>query len=538
MQNELRDAVVTEVQARILAACVRQAELSSGVPLDVVINETLYYELKRLETETNVKRREADSAFWKGIKRRLGHAGNAQQRSLLKQIIERFTCEVLGNFNPRVYDVATRVLPKALPLLLNGLSPKRVLARGGLPDLGDSIRIQGDLEGLQRAQKLGTVVLTPTHVSNLDSPIVGWVLYALGLPAYTYGAGINLFSNRMFSFFMHNLGAYRVDRLKKAPLYKDILKEYATFSLECGQSNLFFPAGTRVRSGRVEQQLKLGLLSSGLRAYINNLKHQRARPNIYVVPCNLNYHLVLEAETLIEDFLKREGKARFIITDDEFSRPRRVAHFMKELLRLEARITLTIGNTLDPFGNRVDPEGRSIDAHGREIDIRRYVSTQSGQVTHSPQRDRVYTTEAGEAIARAFMKNNVVLSTNLLAFTVFQMLKARHPELDLYRLLRSAGDGAGIAMAQLAEQLGRVLKAVRQHGHQGRLRLDELVAKGEPITIISDALKCFSSYHGKPVLRRRGDRVFPDDMKLLLYYHNRLRGYGLEHSARQGVVRR
>ena len=37
---------------------------------------------------------------------------------------------------------------------------------------------------------------------------------------------------------------------------------------------------------------------------------------IYIVPVTINYRLVLEAETLIADYLAEAGKHRYIITDD------------------------------------------------------------------------------------------------------------------------------------------------------------------------------------------------------------------------------
>jgi glycerol-3-phosphate O-acyltransferase len=49
---------------------------------------------------------------------------------------------------------------------------------------------------------------------------------------------------------------------------------------------------------------------------------------VYFVPATLNYALVLEAETLIEDHLKGAGQSRYIIEDDESSRARRVYSFM------------------------------------------------------------------------------------------------------------------------------------------------------------------------------------------------------------------
>ena len=54
---------------------------------------------------------------------------------------------------------------------------------------------------------------------------------------------------------MHNLGAYTVDRRKRDPLYKRVLKEYATMTLELGYDYLFFPGGSRSRSGAIELYL-------------------------------------------------------------------------------------------------------------------------------------------------------------------------------------------------------------------------------------------------------------------------------------------
>lgn len=527
MRNDLRDAVVTEVRSRTLESCAAQAQLPGGLPLDVLINDTLFHERKRLETDRDSPTRSSDLAFWDAAKSELSHAGETDLRRLLDEIIGRFANEVLGNFNPTVYGAVTKVAPRALSGLLNAMSPLRMMQSGGLPDIGDTIRIQGRVDALRRAIQQGTVIFTPTHVSNLDSPVVGWALWEMGLPPFTYGAGLNLFTNPMLSYFMRNLGAYRVDRRKTAPLYKDILKEYATVAIEKGVHNLFFPAGTRVRSGHLEEKLKYGLLSSGLRAYINNIRNGKPRPNVYVVPCTLNYHLVLEASTLMEDHLKSVGKARYIITDDEFSKPRQVLRFMRDLINLDSKIVVTIGEPMDVFGNRVDADGQSLDSRGRVVDISQYIRYR-GEAMQAPQRDRVYVGQCGAAIADAFKRDNVVMATNLVAFAAFRMYRAKNPEMGLYRLLRTAGDGAGLEMGRLADRVRRIALEVGERSRNGEMRMDEMVASGDPMTIITDALRHFGSYHSHPVLARRGDRVFSEDMNLLLYYANRLDNYGLQ----------
>jgi glycerol-3-phosphate O-acyltransferase len=318
-----------------------------------------------------------------------------------------------------------------------------------------------------------------------------------------------------------------VDRKKQHTLYKDILKEYATYSLEIGYHNLFFPGGTRARSGAVEQKLKLGLLGTGLDAYIRKLQAGDPRPNVYVVPCTVNYPLVLEAETLIDDYLKESGKAQYIITDDEFPKPRRVWRFMKEVVQLDSRITIEFGSPLDVYGNRVNDSGQSVDHRGRVIDTSRYVLV-DGKPAPDIDRDNQYTRELGVAVARAFRQHNVLASTHVAAFTVFQMLRKRNAGLDLYRLLRTGGEDEGIPIGEVVEQLERLMANLREREANGQVKLVPLLKSESARDILADALRLFGTYHTQAALERAGDRIFSKDMNLLLYYHNRLSGYGAE----------
>ena len=115
MRNELRDAAIVEVRSRIVDACLKQARLPEGMPLDVLINDTLYHEKQRLERDRQSPTRDEDLAFWEGVRSRLGKAGESEQKEILVRVVERFTEEVRGNFTPWVYDMATRFIPRALP---------------------------------------------------------------------------------------------------------------------------------------------------------------------------------------------------------------------------------------------------------------------------------------------------------------------------------------------------------------------------------------------------------------------------------------
>ena len=107
--------------------------------------------------------------------------------------------------------------------------------------LGRVLRVQGDVEHLRGLQNEGSLVFVPTHSSNLDSIVLAQAMDISGLPPVVYGAGKNLFTNPIISFFMHNLGAYRVDRRIRVGLYKEVLKLYSQVMIERGYHSLFLP---------------------------------------------------------------------------------------------------------------------------------------------------------------------------------------------------------------------------------------------------------------------------------------------------------
>jgi len=421
------------------------------------------------------------------------------------------------------------MMPTALTGLLNTMSPLKFLQ--GLPrgfdSMDDQLILQGEIEAFKDLAGRGTIVLVATHQSHLDSVMLGWALYRLGLPPFTYGAGMNLFSSKLLGFFMHNLGAYKVDRRKKAALYKDVLKTYAGCSIELGYHNMFFPGGTRTRSGAVERKLKMGLLGMGLDAYIHNLRAKRENPDVFVVPCTINYELVLEAETLIDDYLKEVGKSRYIITDDEFSKPRVVLDFIRKLFSLNSPIHLTVSHPMDVFGNMLDEEGNSIDQEGRVIDRRRYVY-RNGRPAFDRQRDMEYTEELAEAIVDAFHRDTVIKATNLVSSAVFNLVREKNPETDLYKLLRTGGPDNSVALPDTYRRVEATLRSLRRLADRGRIRLDKTVSRGDTVLMMGEALAHFQSFHQHPAMVRHGDRLYHEDRNLIYYYRNRLTGFGMK----------
>lgn len=486
--------------------------------------DTLYHERRRLDASSGREfGHAADTRFYQDAQRRLGSLGEREVAELCEQMALRFADEVAGTFDDRTYELSTSMVPGALGALLSATrvewprSPERAVSR-----LHEHIVVQGATDRLAELSRRGTLLVTPTHVSHLDSIVLGYTWHRLGLRPLLYGAGLNLFENPLISYFMNHLGAYKVDRKKKAELYKEVLKEFATVSIEYGYDNLFFPGGTRSRSGAVETHLKRGLLGTGLAAYQRNLAAGAKHPKVWVVPCTISYALVLEAETLIADHLQEVGKARYIIQDDEFTKPQRILSFLSGLWSLEARVIVTFSEPLDLVGNDVDERGESIDAHGRAVPLASYI-TRDGELRSDAQRDSEYTNELARGISRRLLRDNVILPTHLTAAALWRLLRRANPELDQYRLLRTGGEVPSFALGDVADECDRLLRRLERSALRPRLGA-ELQGR-DARTVVERAAGYFATYHRDRAAWISGDRVHHGARPLLHYYANRLAGY-------------
>jgi len=513
-----------EIISELVDRMVRRFD---GEDLTVLINDTCFREEKRLQRSKDASQK-AYLGRLRDARRQLSWATESELDRLLREIVAGYAEEIHGHFDPRLYASATRVAPKGLALLLRKQAPWQLLKRamtGGI-SLSDRVVSQGELAAFDRLVEVGTCILVPTHLSNLDSPVMGFALHSAGLPPMIYGAGINLFNNWLLSYFMDNLGAYRVDRAKKHRLYKETLKEYSTLALERRWHSLFFPGGTRSRSGRVESDLKKGLMGTGLTAFQANLRAGKDKSRVFFIPATINYHLVLEAETLIEDALQEEGQDRYIITDDEFSRPDRMLQFARSLMSMSNPIEVVFGRPLDPFGNFVDAEGNSLDPQGSPFDPAGYVS-RNGSVVADRQRDWEYTARLSESIAAAFASDTVYFGTHVLAAAMHRRLAVRNPNLDVYQRLLLGLDARRFTSSEVEAEIAHMLATLRPLEERGALRLGEELRTGSPEAIRTNALRQFGRYHKTRAVWGRGGACVLEDPRLALYYANRLAGVAL-----------
>jgi glycerol-3-phosphate O-acyltransferase len=508
--------------------------------LDSLVEEletTRYRERMRCKTNPWKVDPEDEIKFWEDIKKRLVGLENEEEPSrlheadkILLEIINRYANEIAGNFKPSHYRMARTAVKFFFSRLLNASKIKRFGSFWSKEyTLQDKIQITGETEQLRKLAKIGTVVMVPTHFSNLDSIVIGYVINTLGLPPFIYGAGLNLFNIEIFAYFMNSLGAYKVDRRKKNLIYLETLRTYSSLAIRDGIHSLFFPGGTRSRSGKLETRLKLGLLGTSIEAqrinYENNTEGRRSK--IFIVPVVLNYNFVLEAPGLIRDYLERKGQERYYVEADRYSTSSRILKFMIEFFTKGSNISASVGRGMDLFGNYVDDQGMSIDKHGNRVNTRDYFMFK-GKISADPQREEEYTRMISDVIVKEFHRINRVFASHLVAFTAFQMMRKRHSTLDLYGFLRIPVDEIEIDYNEFREVFDKLRDRVIELYNENKVDMATHLT-GDIDEVIDLGIMNVGMYHSKrPLMKNKSGHIVTQDLNNLYYYHNRMDGYDLE----------
>lgn len=504
------------------------------------LETTLYREKLRIKQNPWVVDPDDEGTFWGEVKASLLQINTSTDlskekklhgyKSILNRITSRYAEEIASNFKHTHYKFTRSVVTFGFSRLLNAARVKGFKSIfSNQYTLQDKIQITGETDQLRDLATKGTVVMVPTHFSNLDSILIGWTISVLGLPPFIYGAGLNLFNISIFAYFMDSLGAYKVDRRKKNLLYLETLKTYSKEAIKFGCHSLFFPGGTRSRSGMIESRLKLGLLSTAIEAQRANFQDQKndISGKVFIVPVTINYHFVLEAPSLIRDYLSITGQERYYKENDEFSNSYKISKFLFKFFTKGSDISVSIGKAMDVLGNYVDEKGDSLDKKGRKINTRDYFVS-DGEVTVDHQREEEYTNMLGRRIVEEFHKINRVFSSHLVAFTAFEMIKASNNKLDLFDLIRLPEEDIVIPYEDFKANCHRVMDRVYELKSQGLINVAPHL-QDDMDEIISHGLDNVGMYHAKrPLIRDSKGDIVTEDMSLLYFYHNRLTGYGLE----------
>lgn len=533
--TEKREEFVRQVEESVYQKL--KAKYPTEKELKEELSKILYQEKIRLTLTPWKADPKDERQFWNNVKSKyiqldaLNKESETTPDEITREIIYRYTNEIVGKFDPKIFSLARIVLPQFFGRILKAAPGKWFKTiSANAKTIHEKIPITGNVEKIRALAKQGTVIVAPTHFSNMDSIMVGWVLNEVGLPAFLYGAGLNLFSIKILSSFMSNLGAYKVDRRKKNGFYLETLKTYSREAIQSGAHSIFFPGGTRSRSGSLEKRLKLGLLGTAVEAQKNHYKHfnKETAPKVFVVPLIINYHFVLEAESLINDYLKETGKEKFLKENDEYSTSYKMIKFIFKFLSASSSLAISFGEPMDVIGNNVDMNGDSYNQLGHKIDVRNYFVT-NGELTDDQQREDEYTRMLGEKIVGQYFKYNVVLTSHLVCFASFELLRKKYKTVDLYTLLRTPPEDIKIPTAELNEAIESLKERLKEMNKNNEVLLSPEI-RFTTDKLIEHGMTNINLYHANSPLEKSADGsyYYSEDLKLLYYYHNRLEGYNLE----------
>ena len=504
------------------------------------LETTLYREKLRIKQNPWAVDPDDESVFWNEVKSSLLLVNTDSSldktkrfqayQEVLHRITSRYSEEIASNFKASHYKFTRSVVTYGFSRLLNAARVKGFKSIfSNQYTLQDKIQITGQTDQIRDLATKGTIVMVPTHFSNLDSILIGWIISVLGMPPFIYGAGLNLFNISIFAYFMNALGAYKVDRRKKNLIYLETLKTYSKEAIQFGCHSLFFPGGTRSRSGMIESKLKLGLLSTAIEAQRANYQNgfNDISGKVFIVPVTINYHFVLEAPGLIQEYLSQTGQERYYKESDEFSTSYKISKFLVKFFTKGSDISVSIGKAMDVLGNYVDQDGNSLDKRGRRIDTRDYFVS-DGKITIDQQREEEYTHMLGKRIVEEFHKINRVFSSHLVAFVAFELIRAKNNKLDIFDLIRLPEEDISLSYEEFKSGCQLVLDKIFELKSQGKIdaaphlkrTMDEIIVHG---------MDNVGMYHAKrPLVRDKHGNIVTEDMSLLYFYHNRLHGYGLE----------
>ncbi|MEO1271907.1 MAG: hypothetical protein AAFX99_27750, partial [Myxococcota bacterium] len=261
---------------------------------------------------------------------------------------------------------------------------------------------------------------------------------------------------------------------------------------------------------------------TGLTAYVHGLSSGRTDKRLFVVPMTLNCSLVLEAEGLINDYMRAVGREFFLLPDDPFDSPLEVARFVTKVATMQSSMVIRLGEPMDILGHAVDAEGVSHDSQGRPIQLETFFEGADGSYVLSRARDRIYTRQAGEALVEAYVRNTVIMPTQFLSYVLFEAARRHFPDLDLVRVLRF-GQDLHVPWDEVNAEAGRLQEVLRKAVRQGRIRaLHSVLDKNVP-ELVDEALVGLNVYHAKTPVEATGQGIRLGNMELLCYYGNRLR---------------
>ena len=151
-----------------------------------------------------------------------------------------------------------------------------------------------------------------------------------------------------------------------------------------------------------------------------------------------------------------------------------------------------------------------------------------GRIRTDLQRERQYTTMLANRIVERFHKENIVLSSHIMAFVVFTILVKQNPSLDLYGVLRLPSEDYIFKYKHVKTDVLRFREELVKMEENGQIKLSDEV-QVDVDELIKGGISKLGIFHPqKPLKINKAGDIESESFPTLYYYHNRLSTYDLK----------
>jgi glycerol-3-phosphate O-acyltransferase len=183
---------------------------------------------------------------------------------------------------------------------------------------------------------------------------------------------------------------------------------------------------------------------------------------------------------------------------------------------------------MDLFGNRVDSAGASFDSRGNPVNISKYFISEE-KLKEDHQRNEEYVKMLGEKIVENYFTHNIIMTSHLVSFTAFEMIRKRNMKLDVFGILRLPPEDSIIPFDDFYKKVEQLKNILAEMVQQNRIRLTNNILYKDIDSVIQRGIEKVGMYHDRrPLEKTKTGDICSPDLKLLYFYHNRLAGYDLE----------
>ena len=127
-----------------------------------------------------------------------------------------------------------------------------------------------------------------------------------------------------------------------------------------------------------------------------------------------------------------------------------------------------------------------------------------------------------------YHKDNIVLTSHLVAFAAFELLKHQNPQLDLYGILRLPAEEFVFPQSALGDIINQLRERLLAMEKLDNIKLADGIHESVEY-ILKDGISHLGNFHAlSPLYFDKKQRIVSDSFKTLYFYHNRLDNYKLE----------